>query len=46
METMTLKQAAELKQKGHVVWVYPKKKIIKVDGFKQYKLKDSSGGGR
>ena len=38
MKTITQKQIDELQAKKHVVHIYPRKKIVEVDGFKYYKL--------
>ena len=37
MTTITAKQVADLKTTGHVVFAYPRKGVICVDGFKYFK---------
>lgn len=39
MKTITEKELNELKLKGHVVFVYVRKGIAVIDGFKYYKIK-------
>jgi len=36
MRTITVKEVLELKRTGHVVFAYPRKGRIVVDGFKHY----------
>jgi len=36
MDKITAKQITELKDSGHVVYAYPRKKVICVDGYKYY----------
>ena len=36
MDKITAKQVVELKDSGHVVYSYPRKKVICVDGFKYF----------
>ena len=36
--TITMKQIAALKAAGRIVYVYPMKRIARVDGWKQYRI--------
>ena len=38
MKTITKKQIEQLKKTNHAVHIYPRKKIVRVDGHKCYKL--------
>jgi len=37
---ITRKQVAHLNATRHVAYIYPRKKIVVVDGFKYYRLKE------
>ena len=39
MKVISRKQVEELKSSGHVVFIYPRKGEVRVDGYKLYKLK-------
>ena len=40
MTTITMKEVVRLNATGHVAHVYPRKRLVCVDGFKYYQLKE------
>lgn len=38
LPVISQQQIDELRESGHVVFIYPRKQIVRVDGFKRYRL--------
>jgi len=37
--TLTMKQVESLRASGHIAFIYSRKRIVVVDGFKRYNLR-------